>query len=83
MKCKKEKCEALLLGMNNPLQWCRLGFIGKQLSELGLGVLEDSKVDMSQQHALVGRGPPAPRAALRAAQPVDGGTPLSALVRLV
>ena len=57
MRLIKEKCEVLQLGRNNPMHQHMLGanFLETSSADRDLGVLEDSKLTMSQQHAHVAK----------------------------
>lgn len=64
-KLSKKKCKVLHLGMNNPRHENRLGttWLGNILAGKKLGVLVNTKLNMSQQWALVAKkavGYPAP-----------------------
>ena len=57
MRLIKEKHEVLQLGRNNPMYQHTLGanFLETNPADGDLGVLEDSKLTMSQQHILVAK----------------------------
>ncbi|GAB0179162.1 mitochondrial enolase superfamily member 1 [Grus japonensis] len=57
LKFSKSKCRVLNLGKNNPKHQYRLevDLLGSSTVEKDLGVLVDSKLSMSQQHALVAK----------------------------
>ncbi|KFO60841.1 hypothetical protein N302_15322, partial [Corvus brachyrhynchos] len=57
MKSNKSKCQVLYFGHNSPLQYYRLGtvWLDSVRAERDLGVLVDSRLNMSQQCALVAK----------------------------
>jgi len=57
VKFKKGKYQVLHLGWNKLMQQCRLrvSCLGNRFSDKDLAILEDKKLDMSQQHDLVAR----------------------------
>ena len=57
MNFNKEKCQILHLGRNNPMHRYMLGATQLEISlaEKGLGILVDTKLNMSQQCALAAK----------------------------